>query len=83
MSNREDFTELIDSYDSSAYDTEAMRFDASNNNFSPDRAEEYRYTYIVAESIANGQFKQARQQCQQYGLIYEQQMVANGQDPWK
>jgi len=83
MKNRENFNETIDNYDSSDYDTEAMRTDASNGNFSPERAEEYRHEHIVAESIGNGQFKQAREQCQRYGLIYEQQMIANGRDPWK
>jgi len=83
MNTREDFTDLIDTFDPDTYDTEAMRFDASNNNFSPDRAEEYQHTYIVAESIANGQFKQAREQCQRYGLNYEEQAVANGHNPWK
>jgi len=83
MNNRENFNETIDNYDSSDYDTEAMRTDASNGNFSPERAEEYRHEHIVAESIGNGQFKQAREQCQRYGLIYEQQMIANGRDPWK
>jgi len=83
MKNRENFDELIETYDSSTYDTEAMRTDASNGNFSPERAEEYRHEHIVAESIGNGQFKQAREQCQRYGLIYEQQMIANGRDPWK
>lgn len=83
MKNRENFDELIETYDSSTYDTEAMRTDASNGNFSPERAEEYRHEHIVSESIGNGQFKQAREQCQRYGLIYEQQMIANGRDPWK
>ena len=80
---RKEIEAVINSYDSSEYDTEAMRMDAENNNFSPDRADEYRHTEIVANDIANGQFKQARDHCACFGLIYEQQMVANGRDPWK
>jgi len=80
---RKEIEAVIDSYDSSEYDTEAMRTDAENNNFSPDRADEYRHTEIVANDIVNGQFKQARDHCTRFGLIYEQQMIANGRDPWK
>lgn len=75
--------EVIAKYDEDTYDTDAMRTDADNGNFSPDRAEEYRHTEIVAASIVNGQLSQARQQCSRYGLIYEEQMSANGRDPWK
>lgn len=83
MKTRENFDRLIEKYDSDAYDTEAMQTDARNGNFSPERAEEYRHEYIVAESIGNGQFEQAREQCSRYGLIYEEQMIANGRNPWK
>lgn len=82
-SKSQEHTALIDSFDESEYDTDAMRTDAANGNFSPDDAKEYRHEAIVAASIANGQFKQARQQCSRYGLIYEEQMIANGRDPWK
>ena len=60
-----------DEYDSSDYDTEAMRIDQRHGNFSPERAEDYRHENIVRASLINGQFTQARQQCASYGLTYE------------
>jgi hypothetical protein len=83
MNNREDFTELIDTYDESRYDTEAMHMDARHGNFSPDEAWRYKHENIVAESMTNGQWSQARKQCEAYGLTYEEQAVANGHNPWK
>ena len=71
----QDHAALIDSYDESEYDTDAMRTDAANGNFSPDDAEEYRHEAIVAASIVNGQFKQAREQCARFGLKYEDAAV--------
>lgn len=82
-SSRTPNADVIAHYSDEHYDTDAMRTDDAHGNFSPERAEEYRTEYIVQESIANGQFRQARQQCLQYGLIYEQQMVIAGLDPWK
>ena len=67
--------EVIAKYDESEYDTDAMRTDAANGNFSPDEAEEYRHEAIVAASIVNGQFKQAREQCARFGLKYEDAAV--------
>jgi hypothetical protein len=64
------------------YDSEAMRMDAKNNNFSPERAEEYLHTNIVTESLINGQFEQAKRQCRQYGLDYAEQRQEAGLNPW-
>lgn len=73
---------LIAGFDSSDYDTEAMRIDDRNGNFSPDRAEEYRHEAIVAASLLNGQFTQAKKQCVEFGLDYAQQRHAEGLNPW-
>lgn len=78
---REDFTELINSYDYRDYDTDAMLTDAANNNFSPERAEEYRCEAIVDASIINGQWRQARQQCERYGLNWTEALIRNDRDP--
>ena len=61
----------IDDVDSDDYDTEAIAIDLRNNNFTTDRLEEYRHENIVRESLVNGQFSQAREQCARYGLNYE------------
>ncbi len=74
--------ELIAGFDSSEYDTEAMRTDDRHGNFSPDRAEDYRHAAIVAASLINGQFTQARQQCAAYGLDYAEQRAAAGLNPF-
>ena len=73
---------IIDRYDSDTYDTEAMRTDAKNNNFSPERAEDYAHTNIVAESLMNGQFAQAKRQCAEYGLDYKEEQHKAGLNPW-
>ena len=84
MSNRKTTNaDLIETFDADQYDVEAMKTDDAHNNFSPERADEYRHAEIVATDIANGQFKQARDHCARFGLIYEQEMIANGRDPWK
>lgn len=74
--------ELIGSFDSSDYDTEAMRLDDRFGNFSPENAEDYRHTAIVAASLLNGQFAQAREQCGRYGLDYAEQRHLSGLNPW-
>ena len=61
----------LDRYDSSDYDTSAMETDAQYGNFSPENVEDYRHENIVRASLINGQFSQARKQCQAYGLEYE------------
>lgn len=58
-------------YDSDEYDTEAIEIDKRNGNFSEDQIEDYGHKNIVRESLVNGQFSQARQQCQSYGLNYD------------
>ncbi len=61
----------MNTYDSDQYDTEAIAIDKSNGNFSEDRSEDYRHENIVRASLVNGQFSQARKQCESYGLTYE------------
>lgn len=68
--------DVIARYDADYYDTDAMQFDDAHGNFSPDQAEEYRHENIVQASILNGQHRQARQQCLQYGLDYYEQARA-------
>lgn len=63
--------ELIESLDSSEYDTDAMLIDDRNNNFSPERVDDYRHENIVRASLVNGQFTQAKQQCRKFGMNYE------------
>jgi hypothetical protein len=70
-SEQRQIMEAIEAFDSSEYDVEAMKMDARHNNFSLDRAEDYRHTAIVHASLVNGQFEQARKQCVEYGLTYE------------
>jgi hypothetical protein len=64
----------LSAFDSSEYDTEAMRMDASHGNFSPDRAEDYRHENIVRASLENGQFIQAKTQCAEFGLDYDTEL---------
>ena len=61
--------ELIESL-GSKYDTDALEFDYQNNNFDIDTSEvaDYYTPLIVANSIINGQFKQAVKQFKAYGL---------------
>jgi hypothetical protein len=69
MSNEE----FIDQLDESEFDVDMMRDDERHGNFSQDRAEEYRHEAIVAASLSNGQFAQARRQCATYGLSYAEE----------
>ena len=53
------------------HDVEAMRIDIENGNLKVgDDASDYDYENIVETSIANGQFDQAKRQCESYGLDY-------------
>lgn len=61
---------MISEFDSDHYDVHAMRGDDSLGNFSPERADEYLHLNIVLASLANGQFSQAREQCERFGLSY-------------
>jgi len=54
-------------------------FDYDNGNVDLENEfelEEYRSTHIVEMSIINGQIKQAREQCLEFGLKYEEQLAA-------
>ena len=48
----------------------ALNMDYQNGNFDikTDNIEDYTFENIVQESIRNGQMKQAREQCDEYGL---------------
>jgi len=61
----------VDELDSDEYDVEGIRMDMRNNNFTPDRLEEYTFENQVLASLVNGQFTQARNQCDKAGLNYE------------
>lgn len=65
----------FDQWDGDQYDVEAMKIDHSNGNFDPDSAEDYLHENIVAASISNGQFEQAREQCRKYGLNYDLELT--------
>lgn len=60
-----------DTYDSRDYDVEAMKIDHSNGNFDADNSGDYLWTGIIAESLSNGQFEQAKDQCAHNGFDYE------------
>lgn len=62
---------IAEQYSDDQYDTEAIEIDARHGNFSEDRIEDYRHENIVRASLVNGQFSQARKQCESYGLNYE------------
>lgn len=58
----------IDLIDDCVFDVEMLKTDIHNN--SAGELEAYRHTNIVLNSLINGQFKQAKQQCSDYGLNY-------------
>lgn len=72
-----ELAELIEKIDElpDNYEREDMKTDARNNNLSleqfDERFPEYEHAAIVRLSITNGQHKQARKQCERYGLHYE------------
>jgi hypothetical protein len=70
--NREKYPhwDFIQSLDCSAFDIELIKTDDELNNFSPERISEYMPENIIRESIANGQFVRARNQCLQYGFPF-------------
>jgi hypothetical protein len=74
--------QLIAELDPDEYDTEAAKIDDRNGNFSPDRVSDYLQTNIVLESLANGQFTQAKAQCEEYGFYYPKMRRAAGLDPF-
>jgi len=54
--------------------------DYQNGNFDikTDDIEDYTHENIVQKSIRNGQMKQAREQCDEYGLDYDSQISESG-----
>ena len=61
-------------FDEDEYDVEAMRVDIRNNNLEvgrDDHTDKYRVENLVKDSLLNGQFNQAKEQCAKYGLNYE------------
>lgn len=58
-------------WDEPNYDVQGMLSDYASNNFQQDDAERYRHTNLVQESFVNGQFKQAREMCGRYALLYD------------
>lgn len=61
----------VDGLDYDKYDVEGIRTDMWNNNFTPDRLEEYTFENQMKASLVNGQFTQARNKCDSAGLNYE------------
>ena len=77
MTDEERFDEYVDTQlvDPETYDLDAMRldFEAGNFDLDTDDPEDYDKQTIVRTSMTNGQFKQARNQCDEYGLDYEEE----------
>lgn len=74
--NEEDNAELEDwiyILDDGEHDIESMRSDIASGNLEigdDERAKEYEHENIVRASITNGQFIQAKEQCDKYGLDF-------------
>lgn len=65
----------LEQWDDGDHDINAMRCDLANGNLEvgdDDRAAEYEHEYIVRKSLINGQFTQAKEQCENYGLDYSE-----------
>jgi hypothetical protein len=65
----------IAQFDSDEYDVEAMKTDIATNNLQigrDDHTDKYRHENIIAESITNGNFTQAKEQCTRYGYDYDE-----------
>jgi hypothetical protein len=73
--------QLISTLDSDQYDIESMRIDDSNGNFSPEQVEDYLQTEIIHRSLINGQFIQAREQCERFGFYYPEMRRIAGLNP--
>lgn len=66
--------EYLDKWDDGDHDTEAMATDIENGNLEvgdDEAAERYSHDAIVRASITNGQHAQALEQCNRYGLDWE------------
>lgn len=69
----EAINDWLEEWDDGDHDTEAMRADIASNNLEvgdDDRVSEYEHENIVRTSLTNGQFTQAKEQCESYGLDY-------------
>lgn len=69
-----DLEDWLENFDDSDYDIEAMRIDVVSGNLEigdDEKASEYEHETIVRTSIANGNFTQAKEQCDSYGLDYQ------------
>jgi len=67
----------LEQFDEDEYDVESMRIDIANNNLEvgdDQHAEQYKHENIVLESIVNGNRTQAKEQCQRFGLDYDQML---------
>lgn len=64
---------------SEGYDTDGMMIDLDNGNLEVgDDADEYLHESIVARSIEDGQLKQAREQCEEFNLDFDEMMEGHG-----
>ena len=59
--------------DESQYDVEGMKTDIENGNFDieTDDVNEYQYETIITKSFVNGQYTQAKRQCQTWNVDYD------------
>ena len=76
-----DIEAYIDEHDDGEHDTEGMRVDIENGNLEVgDDAGRYEHTSIVRGSFTNGQFTQARNQCDSFELDYDEELAAYRSD---
>jgi len=69
----------LDGFDD--YDTDAMRVDIANNNLTVGddaAADRYKHENIIAESIINGNFSQAEEQCIKFGYDCDEMRRLHG-----
>jgi hypothetical protein len=63
------------------HDLEAMLTDIANGNLEigdDEAADRYRHENIISESITNGNFTQAKEQCTRYGYDYDEMRRIHG-----
>jgi hypothetical protein len=68
-------------FDSDEYDVEAMRIDIANNNLEigrDDQTDKYQHENIIRDSITNGNFTQAKEQCTRYGYDFDEMRRIHG-----
>lgn len=72
--DKAELEDWLEGFDDGEHDVEAMRADVASGNLEvgdDSRAAEYEHENIVVASLTNGQFAQAKEQCECYGLDYK------------